>query len=165
MDFNEVFQTCVCSSKSLLHLEEYMFGYTLMILSSPRIVSMTSKNFMEKRFEITVNTEADHHLGVNMTALGDGSLQLTQSKLLKNIFTEYEHVLPTSNVRNRVPLNPTRASGNSEPFDRKQYLHLLGMLNYLLRSRPDIATAVSFAATKASNPTFDDYTAMLDNNY
>ena len=36
------------------------------------------------------------------------------------------------------------------------------MLNYLLRSRPDIATAVSFAATKASNPTFDDYTAMLD---
>ena len=44
MDSDEVFQTCVCSSKSLLHLEEYMFGYMLMILSSPQIVSMTSKN-------------------------------------------------------------------------------------------------------------------------
>ena len=120
------------------------------------------KRVMTKRFEITVNTEADHHLGVNIKNLGDGSLQLTQSKLLKNIFTEYEHVLPKKQGRNRVPLNPNRESEDSEPFDRKKYLHLLGMLNYLLRSRPDIATAVSFAATKASQPTQDDYKAMLD---
>ena len=43
---------------------------------------------MMKRFEITVNTEADHHLGVNITRQEDGSLRLTQSKLLNTIFEE-----------------------------------------------------------------------------
>ena len=46
--------------------------------------------------------------------------------------------------RNRDPMNPNRVSEESKPFDRKKYPHLLGMLNYLLRSRPDIATAVEF---------------------
>ena len=120
------------------------------------------KRVMTKRFEITVNTEADHHLGVNMTAQGDGSLKLTQSKLLKTIFTEFKDALPKTNNRHRVPLNPNRTSAESDPFDRKQYLHLLGMLNYLLRSRPDIATAISFAATKSTSPTYNDYHSLLD---
>ena len=33
------------------------------------------------------------------------------------------------------------------------YLHLLGALIYLCKSRPDISTAVSFAATFAAKPT------------
>ena len=36
------------------------------------------------------------------------------------------------------------------------------MLNYLLRSRPDIATALSFLATKCSKPTQSDFNALLD---
>ena len=120
------------------------------------------KRVMTKRFEITVNTEADHHLGVNITARADGSLKLTQSKLLNTIFTEFKDALPKTSNRHRVPLNPNRTSSKSDPFERKQYLHLLGMLNYLLRSRPDIATAISFAATKSTSPTYDDYCALLD---
>ena len=48
------------------------------------------------------------------------------------------------------------------PYDRRSYLHLLGMLNYLLRSRPDISTALAFASTKSVNPTRSDYQALLD---
>ena len=120
------------------------------------------KRVMTKRFEITVNAEADHHLGVNIETRKDGSLKLTQSKLLNNIFTEFIDALPKSNNRHRVPLLPNPTSNDDSPFDRKQYLHLLGMLNYLLRSRPDIATATSFAATKAVNPTHNDFNALLD---
>ena len=36
------------------------------------------KEVMRKRFEITVNEEADHHLGVNIHHLPDGSLKLMQ---------------------------------------------------------------------------------------
>ena len=36
------------------------------------------------------------------------------------------------------------------------------MLNYLLRSRPDIAMALSYAASKSSNPTEQDYESLLD---
>lgn len=51
------------------------------------------KDVMRKRFEITVNEEADHHLGVNIERLEDGSLKLTQSKLLGNIFSEHSEAL------------------------------------------------------------------------
>jgi hypothetical protein len=40
-----------------------------------------------------------------------------------------------------------------EPCEQCEYLHLLGMLNYIAHSRPDISTALSYATTKNSNPT------------
>ena len=103
------------------------------------------KYVQTKRFEITVNAEADHHLGVNIQRLEDGSLKLTQSKLLATIFDECQHVLGSESTRPIVPLRPNNPqSEESTPYDRKSYLHLLGMLNYLLRSRPDISTALSY---------------------
>ena len=120
------------------------------------------KKMMTKRFEITVNAEADHHLGVNITKLPDGSLKLTQSKLLNAIFEECEDALRSKSTRPTVPLKPTREADESEPYDRKQFLHLLGMLNYLLRSRPDIATALSYVASKSSKPSRHDYGCLLD---
>ena len=120
------------------------------------------KEVMRKRFEITVNEEADHHLGVNIHHLPDGSLKLMQSKLLNNIFTEFEDALKDIRLRHSVPLHPTRSSDDETSFDKRKYLHLLGMLNYLLRSRPDISTALSFLATKSSKPTQSDYEALLD---
>ncbi len=120
------------------------------------------KEMMTKRFEITVNAEADHHLGVNIQKLPDGSLKLTQSKLLNAVFEECRDALRSKSTRPTVPLKPTREVTESEPYDRKNFLHLLGMLNYLLRSRPDIATALSYAASKSSKPTRHDYECLLD---
>ena len=120
------------------------------------------KIMMQKRFEITVNELADQHLGVNIEHREDGSLKLTQVKLLNSILTEFDEAIQAAKGRHLVPFNPNRPATSDEPFDRLKYLHLLGMLNYLLRSRPDIATAVSYAATKASNPTMDDYRLLID---
>ena len=120
------------------------------------------KEMMTKRFEITVNAEADHHLGVNIQKLPDGSLKLTQSKLLNAVFEECRDALRSKSTRPTVPLKPTREVTKSEPYDRKNFLHLLGMLKYLLRSRPDIATALSYAASKSSKPTRHDYECLLD---
>ena len=64
------------------------------------------KRVMEKRFEITVNEEAEHHLGVNIQHLEDGSLKLTQSKLLSAIFTEFDYALKNIKLSHSVPLNP-----------------------------------------------------------
>ena len=120
------------------------------------------KTMMQKRFEITVNAEADHHLGVNIKRLPDGSLQLTQSKLLTAIFDECKDAIEQKSSRSCVPLKPNKPEGDDTPYDRRDYLHLLGMLNYLLRSRPDIATALSYAATKSTSPTYQDYDNLLD---
>ena len=120
------------------------------------------KETMKKRFKITVNEAADQHLGVNIEHLPDGSLKLTQSKLLRVVFTEFPVEGDGSRRRHLVPLIPNKTPKNHDLIDRTIYLHLLGMLNYLLRSRPDIATALSFAATKAVSPTQDDFDNLLD---
>ena len=117
------------------------------------------KTMMQARFEITVNAETDHHLGVNIKRLQDGSLQFTQSKLLTAIFEECADAIENISSRHTVPLKP---QSDDIPYNKKSYLHLLGMLNYLLRSRPDIATALSFAATKSPSPTTQDYDNLLD---
>ena len=88
------------------------------------------KTMMTKRFEITVNAEADHHLGVNITKLPSGALRLTQKKLLSNIFEECQDALSNISSRPIVPFKPNRPSNEDQPFSKKQYLHLLGMLNY-----------------------------------
>ena len=116
------------------------------------------KRVMTKRFEITVNAEADHHLGVNIQKFPDGSLKLTQSKLLNTVFEECRDALRSKSNRPAVPLKPTREDDDSEPYDRKKFLHLLGMLNYLLRSRPDIA----YVASKSNKPSRHDYECLLD---
>ena len=121
------------------------------------------KTMMTKRFEITVNAEADHHLGVNIQRLEDGSLKLTQSKLLTTIFEECAEALEGLSKRPMVPLRPNKLPNEEDvPYSKRDYLHLLGMLNYLLRSRPDIATALSYAATKSSSPTRQDHDNLLD---
>ena len=134
---------------------------TLVAASDPRDIE-EFKNAVRERFKITVNEAADQHLGVNIKRNGDGSVKLTQSKLLKNIFDEYLDEAKRSRRRLGPPLKPSLNAEDDSPYDRNSYLHLLGMLNYLLRSRPDISTALSFAATKAVNPSMSDYQALLD---
>lgn len=121
------------------------------------------KQVIEKKFKITVNEKADKHLGVNISQLSDGSIKLTQSKLLQSIFDEFLEDSQRGKRRPQVPLRSTSNNTNDSPAcDRRSYLHLLGMLNYLLRSRPDISTAISFAATKSVNPTMSDFERLLD---
>jgi hypothetical protein len=50
---------------------------------------------------------------------------------------------------------------DTSPIERRRYQHLLGALMYLLKSRPDIATAISFAATHAVTPTVAAYEELL----
>ena len=88
------------------------------------------KDMMRMRFEITVNEQADQHLGVNIKRLPNGAVKLTQSKLLASIFKEFPVEDNKSRMRKRVPLRPIDSKlVDDTPSDRRQYLHLLGMLN------------------------------------
>jgi len=48
----------------------------------------------------------------------------------------------------------------SPPADKKQYATLLGMLIYILRTRPDVAYAVNRLAIRSSSPTVKDYECL-----
>ena len=49
----------------------------------------------------------------------------------------------------------------STHIESSTYLHLLGKLMYLVNSRPDISTALSYAATKSHCPKQHDFESLL----
>jgi hypothetical protein len=126
---------------------------------------------ISRKFQITLNENADDYLGIHIKQLADGSTQLLQPKLLKNLFEEYAQYLPheTLNNEQRHKINSphrTHSKGlsnynSSIPIDPTKYLHLLGALNYLTRSRPDIMANISFAATHSKSPTESDYMDLI----
>ena len=112
---------------------------------------------LKKRFPIKMNTTIDAHLGISMTPQKDGSIKLTQPKLIADILQSY----PTKS-KNKYPAKPFNKAETSKPIDVHEYLKLLGKQLYLTSSRPDIMTSVSYAATKNKSPTQLDFDRLLD---
>ena len=54
---------------------------------------------------------------------------------------------PTSRPTHPYPPLPKESDPSPQPADTFAYLHLLGILLFLTKSRPDIMAAVSFAGT------------------
>lgn len=120
------------------------------------------QDVLRKRFKITVKDTVTGYLGVQMTSLPDGSVQLLQPKLLQTIFDEFHPELsPRLSTVNAPQRQPSFSSSSSPRCTQTRYLHLLGALIYLTKSRPDIATAVSFAGTRSSGPTEEDFDSLL----
>ena len=118
------------------------------------------QELLRKEFEITVSDSVDQYLGVKMQRLSDGSVKLTQPKLLAQLFEEFE----PWNMTGRAS-SPMYGRAEDEPdftsVERTKYQHLLGALMYLLKSRPDISTAISFASTHSVSPTVAAYEELL----
>ena len=117
---------------------------------------------LQQKFKITSH-DFTKHLGINIERLESGAVKLRQRKLLGALFDEY----PPSGRKVNQPQRAKRMDTNNvndqekEPCEQREYLHLLGMLNYIAHSRPDISTALSYAATKNSNPTKEDFNELL----
>jgi hypothetical protein len=113
-----------------------------------------------KHYEITLDREANSFLGLSFTHNPDGTVTITQPKLLLKLFALYPPRKPspaTHTVPNHPYPPPQRETDPAPtPIDQYTYLRLLGILLYLTKSRPDIMAAVSFAGTKSSNPTDRD---------
>jgi hypothetical protein len=136
-------------------------------------------SILRTKFEITINDAADEYLGIHLKQLKDGSIQMIQPKILKNLFEEYHEHIQLYNRKSTIITSPFKRHNNNnnnnnsnntnnyqqsenQSIDSKKYLHLLGALNYLTKSRPDILANVSFAATKSSNPTERDYQDLIN---
>ena len=72
-------------------------------------------------------------------------MKLQQPKLINSLLSTYSPQLSSP---------PATITTN-------EYQQLLGTLMYLTKSRPDIQTSISFAATHAKNPTLENYLDLL----
>ena len=124
------------------------------------------QNLIGTTFPITANYDVNSHLGVSMTKNADGSLTLSQPKLLQQLFDEY----PSPNLKSKYPATNRRETtieiddyimSEEELQNSSKYMRLLGQLMYLIYSRPDILPSVSYAATKSKNSTEEDYQDLL----
>ena len=134
---------------------------------------------LKKQFDITVDMEADKYLGLSMTQMDDGSIVLKQPKLLQSLFNEYQNYIQNNGRKVTAPIKQSVSQQKELLYNTKSdsqscgnitneqklltnaYLHLLGTLMYLNRSRPDIKFATSLAATKSKCPTKDDYDQLI----
>jgi hypothetical protein len=103
-------------------------------------------NMLQSKFDITVNDDADSYLGVSfITDEITGNVKLHQPKLIQSLLEEYSE----------------QVSSPPSTITTTDYQKLLGTLMYLTKSRPDIQTSISFAATHAKDPTIDNYLDLL----
>lgn len=84
---------------------------------------------MASKFEITVNKEVTEYLGIMLTKLKDGSVKLTQPKLLNGLLLEYcEYLQRLPRAATAPQRLPSVQSPDSTPMPQSEYLHLLGAL-------------------------------------
>ncbi len=119
---------------------------------------------LNRHYEMTLDAKADSFLGIHIEHRDDGTVLLTQPKLLQKLFKEHPEKIGKRKAR--TPSHPNGpASAHNATTNKEQsplipiatYLRLLGLLMYLTKSRPDIMTAVSFGATKSTSSTQTDY--------
>ena len=120
---------------------------------------------MQKYYRVTLDMKGDSFLGIQFTRQTDGSTILTQPKLLNKLLKEYPSI--GRKYTQDHPYGPTPSREQEQVHsaapltDQSDYLRLLGMLLYLTKSRPDIMAAVSFGASKASQPTTYDRQKLM----
>jgi hypothetical protein len=112
---------------------------------------------ISNHYEVTLDRGATNFLGLHLNHNADGTVTITQLKLLLKRFALH----PPRKDRANKPIHPypplsKDSDPTPQPTDHFSYLRPLGILLYQTKSRPDIMAAVSFAGTKSSNPSDKD---------
>jgi hypothetical protein len=113
---------------------------------------------IRKYYEVTLDRDATSFLDLNLAHNDDGTVTITQPKLLIKLFALYPPRKEHAHKPNHpYPPLPKDSDPPPQTTDTYAYLRLfLGILLYLTKSRPDIIAAISFAGTKSSSPTDKD---------
>jgi hypothetical protein len=110
---------------------------------------------VKRRFAITNQSSVEEYLGIKLVSDPSGNCLMTQPKLLDQAFEEYADELARYFPRSTsAPQRKKEMQSEDDTLvSQTSYLRLLGILNYLTKTRPDISTACSFGATHAAHPT------------
>jgi histone deacetylase 1/2 len=131
------------------------------VCSTDKSELIAFQDMLRLKYEITVNDDVTEYLGIKMTNQPNGDILLTQPKLLGNLLLEYKEELEAIKHTLSPQHLPAMQNFDESPIEQIVYLSLLGALIYLTKSRPDIATAISFASVYSAKPTAGAYTELL----
>jgi len=119
----------------------------------------TLKTFLDNQFKIKDLGELNYFLGMEVTKFPTG-LALTQRKFVLDLLKEF-HCDPLSSTT--CPLGPISKGDTNDTLypDVSNYRKLVGKLNYLTNTRPDIAFSVQYLSQFLQAPTYSHWTAAL----
>jgi hypothetical protein len=109
---------------------------------------------LNRHYELTLDAKADSFLGIHIEHNDDGTVLLTQPKLLQKLFKEYPEKI--NKRKARKPSHPYGPALVHNATTNKEQSPLIPITTYLLLMYL-IMTAVSFGATKSTSPTQTDY--------
>ena len=130
------------------------------IVSSHPALIQELCDHLKTRYTITESDNLESFLGIHIVQ-HDSRLYLSQPGHIAKCAHE-AGVTPTTKP-SYIPMPPTFNDSEQEqspPADRGKYATLLGMLIFVLRTRPDVAYAVNRLATRASVCTEKDYECL-----
>jgi hypothetical protein len=131
---------------------------TFLAASNQRLIE-EFKNHLKTKFTITFNDKVHTYLGVQHTLQLDGSLKLNQLKLMTELFDKLDISTETSQSTPSVE-HPPKVKDPEQLCDPTEYKSIVGIMLFLLKSRPDMAYVVSDAATRSSKATNKDRGAL-----
>ena len=111
------------------------------------------KDLKEKGLDLNIEDDVAGFLGLQIKKLESGFVSVTQVGLIDRIIAALN--LEDANPKFApAPKEPLGKDPNGTPFSQEfNYASVIGMLLYLLHSRPEIAFAVSQCARYTHNPT------------
>ena len=117
-------------------------------------------DILKERYTITESDNLESFLGIHIVQEQE-RLYLSQPGHIAKCAREAQ-ILPSTRPA-FIPMNPNfndYDQDQSPPADKGKYATLLGMLIFVLRTRPDVAYAVNRLATRAANCTIKDYECL-----
>ena len=119
---------------------------------------------LEKEYVVSVSDEVKHFLGLHVQQLPNHEgIVLSQPGLLKKLFERYDHITKLTRFPT-VPMASTYSDDQQDdapPCSKDKYMELLGSLLYAIKTRPDIAYAVTKQAMRAKDPTTKDMNSLF----
>ena len=125
--------------------------YIIVYVDDTFIFSNTQANIdsvienVGKHYEVTLDREATSFLGLNLTHNPDGTVTITQPKLLAKLFALYPPRKDSTHIPTHpyAPL-PKDTDPDPQTTDHYAYLRLLGILIYLAHKKPPRYNGCSF---------------------
>jgi len=137
-----------------IHVDDFAIA-----ASDPTLINDLCDSLREK-YTITESDNLESFLGIHIVK-EDDRLYLSQPGHIAKCAATAE--VDSTSKPCYIPMAPTFNDSDqdqSPPADKKKYATLLGMLIYVLRTRPDVAYSVNRLATRSSAPTLKDYECL-----
>ena len=130
------------------------------MMNSYKMIPSRTSHSATTKVIVTTSDTLESFLGIHIEA-ANSSLYLSQPGLITKIIAESELQEASPKSTPMVSTYDEQLQDDSPICDHAVYRRLLGMILFLLRTRPDISYAVTRLATRTSIATEKDMSALL----